>query len=134
VKSADDLWYQFGTGVTSFALSSLKGTTVTGGPPQSLSPGLRTPTPSSYQAYAGSSVTLRGMNLGSTRDSAQVLFGTQELAAVTRWSDREVDVTLPPGVTGQADLVIKRGIASTNALSLSIVALPAAASDWQLFR
>jgi hypothetical protein len=127
IMSSDDLWYSFGPGVTGFALTSVRsngGRRVAG----------LTASDVVFTLTAGAGITVRGLNLGATQSGARVLLGTLELTSVSRWSDREVDLLLPSGVTGVTTLRIERGSYSTNNLQLNILAAPnSARDDWSLY-
>ncbi|MGI8908702.1 MAG: IPT/TIG domain-containing protein [Candidatus Sumerlaeaceae bacterium] len=120
VKSSDDVTYQFGGGITITALSSARSAT--------------SASTTTLTAPANSPIVMRGVNLGATQSGAKVMWGVQELTNITSWSSREIALTLPPATQGSAALVMQRGTATTNALSLTIFIPPTAANDWQLYR
>ena len=133
VMSSDDLWYSFGAGVTSFVLTSLR-SAAGGGATNVASRSSGAWADSVFTFTAGASVTVRGLNLGTTQGSARLLLGELELASVSRWTDREVDFQLPAEVTGATTLRIERGSYSTNSLSLDVLAAStSAAPGWVLY-
>ena len=126
VKSADDLTYQFGPGLSSFALSSLRGTGVT--PPPAPNPAQV-----AWGVTSGNTITVRGINLGSTQGIGQVMFGAVELTGVSRWTDREVDVTVPAALTAQGSLFIQRGSQQSTALQVNAAPPIVGVNDWQRY-
>ncbi len=136
VQSSDDLIYTFGPGVTSFALTSLRGPQV-----ERLGSGLQSlsaagsqgspPTPD-FRVPAGSVLTIRGVNLGSVQGTARVMWGDIELTNISNWTSREVTVTLPQSLHGLAQLYFIRDAQQTNPIFLEIVDYTAA-TDWSLY-
>jgi hypothetical protein len=120
VKSGDDILYPFGADVTATALSSVR---VAKSPSRSVS--LTVP--------GGSQIIIRGVNLGNTQAGAKILWGAQELLNITSWGSREIAVTLPGNLQGTAALTMQRGLVTSNALSLTVVAPVSAVRDWELF-
>jgi hypothetical protein len=121
VKSGDDIFYQFGGGITAIALSSVRAASSSTGA-------------AALTVPAGSAIVVRGMNLGATQSVGKVLWGSQELTGVTSWSSREIAVTLPSNLQGINNLVMQRGTFTTNALSLTITAPQTAAQNWELYQ
>jgi hypothetical protein len=126
VKSADDLTYQFGPGLTSFVVTSLYGAWVT--PPPVPNPG-----GAAWKVGSGNTITVRGINFGSTQGTGQVMLGSTELTGVTRWSNREIDVIIPVGLTVQAPLFITRGAQQSLAVQVDAAPPVAAVVDWQIY-
>lgn len=129
VKSADDITYAFGPGVTIFRVSSLR---TPSGFLAAASPQVAATT--GFTAGTGSTLVVRGLNFGATQSGAKVFWGATELTNVISWSAREVQFQLPPGLSGTAQLTIQRGAQTTNGLNLTIVVPAAAAEDWQLLQ
>ena len=124
IKSGDDLTYQFGPGLSSFALSSLKGIGVT--PPPAPNPAMV-----AWEVASGGTITLRGVNLGSTQGIAQVMLGGIELIGVSRWTDREVDVAVPVGLTASGPLFIQRGSQQSTPLQVNVAPPAAGVAGWE---
>jgi hypothetical protein len=152
IKSGDDLAYQFGGGVSVFALSGIKGSGV-GTSHLRLKSGTGAsagPAPAVFTAPAGGSITVRGLNLGATAAGASVFFNAVDITgSIADWrvvgtspqQRVEIDIDLPPSLYLQGALHVERHdssgniISISNALELLLPAAPVnAASDWTLYR
>ncbi|MCX7018519.1 MAG: hypothetical protein NTY46_05905 [Candidatus Sumerlaeota bacterium] len=135
--SGDDLFYQFGYPVTAFGISSLRYATACG-EGGACGPAARPDAPAGTEPVfvlsPGAVVLLRGMNLGSTQGGATVWFGAEQLTQISGWSERQVMIDLPAGLTGAGELFIKRGGAQTNSLQVMISGSVTAAGGWTLYQ
>jgi hypothetical protein len=144
VQSTDDLIYQFGGGITTFGISSvrLKGQAVGAGSKHATRVGtvakaLPAGAPLSggtFQVPAGSQIVVRGLNFGATQGTAEVLWGSTPLTQITAWSDREVGLTLPAGLIGTAALTLVRDGNPSLPATLVITKIVNATRYWTLYQ
>lgn len=133
MKSADDLVYSFGAGVSISAISSLQGPRVV---PLTLGPWTRRNASSSespdYLVTSGSPVTVRGVNLFNEAGQAEVFWGSTRFADVVTTNPREIVVLVPPTLEGTNNLtVVAPGKAVTNPVRVQIISTsPAAFWQW----
>lgn len=140
VMSNDDIAYSLGVGVNVVALTSLRGADVTtetgsakpsGKTAPSYATSISNPT---FKVMADSPVILRGCNLGTPAADARLIFNGEALDTVTTWTTRAIHFKFPPSQGGKSGpLAIQRGAATTNALSVKVVAPPNAITRWPLF-
>lgn len=136
VQSADDLSYQFGGGVTVFAVTSVGPVTGAGLRPASrVGKAMPPNTPLSggtFNVNAGSRIIVRGVNFPSSA-TTQVMWGGVELSNRQRWTNREVELTLPAGLTGTQLIRLVNGPNQSLPATLIISQPPAAVARWTLF-
>ena len=125
IKSGDDIVYAFNGSVNGTFLTSLKGPGVT-----RTSPMLSAP---AYAMDAGTSLTLRGLNFGTAGPTKSVYFGSTQLTNVLSWTNREIMVQLPPGLSGSGNFRVQIGSGSTAGIQATLVAGPTAARLWPLY-
>ncbi|MCX7626284.1 MAG: IPT/TIG domain-containing protein [Candidatus Sumerlaeaceae bacterium] len=135
VKSADDLVYSFGSGVSTTAISSLRGPHVVGVSPGPLarrdSGSSETP---DYVVASGSPLTIRGVNLFNDAGLAEVFWGSTRLRDVVTTNPREITVVIPPVLEGTNELVVVApGKATTNSVRLQITAPTSQGELWYLY-
>lgn len=126
VKSSDDLAYQFGGGVTGTRLTSLRG----GGVVRTSPDQVASPT---YSVAAGTSVTLRGTNFGSTQaPGRQVVFGSTPVTEVLGWTNREITVAVPQALTGTDNFKVQLGPSQfTNGIQATITGGNTGVEGWE---
>jgi hypothetical protein len=134
VKSADDLIYFFGGGVTSSVISSLRGPTtvaLTSGPFAADS--LRASQAADYRVVPGAALTIRGVNLFSNSGESSVYWGATQLSDVVSTNTREITVAVPQGLDGIDDLrIVIPGVGQTNAVRVQLLTMSDAAL-WALY-
>ena len=111
VMSGDDLFREFNGSVTTQGLSSLSGSKL-------LTTNSKFGT--TYNAVAGSSLTIRGYNFGSSQGAKKVMLGSTELSDVLSWSSTQIELQIPADFVGSGGLHLDVGGGSTNSLALSI--------------
>ncbi|MBX9965090.1 MAG: IPT/TIG domain-containing protein [Burkholderiales bacterium] len=70
---------------------------------------------SSTSAAAGSPLTLTGVNFGAAQDSGAVRFGTTT-AIVSAWSDTQITVVVPTGLSGPVNVTVSTVNGTSNGL------------------
>jgi hypothetical protein len=54
----------------------------------------------------GATININGQGFGSPQGKGAVKFGDQSCNNIISWGDKEIDVTVPTGVTGKVDVVV----------------------------
>jgi hypothetical protein len=122
VMSGDDLIYEFDSGVSVTALTSVRGQAAS-----IIQNG------TAFSAPAGATVTVRGVNLGASQGSSRLFLNELALNAVQSWSDREIVVTLPSTPLVQGALTLRQGSFVSNPLNLTVTGGENAAKGWRLY-
>ncbi len=125
IMGTDDISREFGAGVTSTRLTSLRGDGV-----------LLTSAPKAspiYDVQAGTTVTLRGYNFGAARPDKSVLFGTTVLEDIVSWTSREVTVVLPETLGGTGDFAVYLGLGTTNVIHATIIGTNTSVDNWSSY-
>ena len=122
IMSSDDLIYSFEGGISILAISSLRGAAV------------KSIGSDAFSAPAGSSVTLRGQNLGSSQSDGLVMLNDQALTTVSGWSNREITFTLPGRVGGPHSLTVRHGSSVSNPLSLTLLPVISGVQNWAFYQ
>ncbi|MCX7000847.1 MAG: IPT/TIG domain-containing protein [Candidatus Sumerlaeota bacterium] len=111
VMSSDDLIYTFGEPPTRLVLTSL----------------------SVQSAYRGDTVRLRGYNFGAGGSgNSRLLLGAMTINAISSWSDRQIEFTVPSGAAS-GNVSVEKGQEVSNGLPLTILEHPSAAAHWLLY-
>jgi uncharacterized protein (TIGR03437 family) len=122
--SSDDLPWQFGAGVSGLRLTSLRGPGVVA----TYAPGKN-----SWSAPAGVVLSIHGHNLGTAPADGKAFFGGTEVPW-TSWTDQAIQIVLPSRLAGQTDtLTVKKGSATSSALTVNVTASRNAARAWALY-
>lgn len=121
VVSSDDLFRQFGGSLSTIAISSVRGSSVTY-------------TNGEFSAIAGSDITIRGYGFGNSQGSSYVTLDSTQLTNITRWTSREIDVTLPSEITGEKSITVHIGVSTSNSAAITISTPPTSVTDWEFYQ
>lgn len=121
VMSEDDLFRQFGSGITSVRISSIVGSFAWYSEPE-------------FLAVAGSLIAIRGYNLATKAGEGTVFFGALELSDIVTWGNNQIDLILPEGLEGNAPVTVEIGASTSNPLTLEILPPITSATHWQLYQ
>ena len=68
----------------------------------------------------GSEVTITGCDFGDTQDTSYVSFGVTQATSCTSWSDTEIVVEVPAGVTGTVPVTVTTADGTSNHVDFTI--------------
>lgn len=68
---------------------------------------------------AGSVVTLTGCDFGAERGTSYVSFGNVQASEYLSWSDKEIEVKVPEGVTGTVQVTVTTAQGTSNGVSFT---------------
>jgi photosystem II stability/assembly factor-like uncharacterized protein len=71
-------------------------------------------------AAVGATVTLNGYNFGDIRESSYVSFGGVQASAYTSWSDTQIMVEVPAGVTGTIAVTVTTNEGTSNGVEFTV--------------
>lgn len=125
IMSSDDIVREFGPGVTSTRLTSLRGDGVTL---------VSAPTdPPAYEVEAGTVVTLRGLNFGPAAENKFVRFDDTVIQEIHSWTTREIQITVPTTLTGPGHFSLLLNGSSTNTIHATITGGDTGVKGWGVY-
>ncbi len=122
MMSSDDLFYQFGGGISSLGIPRITGPDVTM---------LHYNTGTVFKTGPATLIAIHGYFLGATQGTSKVYFSGVELPNIVAWSDDIVTLTLQPAIAGTGMITVQRGAQTSNPLQLTVE--QNAAHDWELY-
>ncbi|MHB8895676.1 MAG: IPT/TIG domain-containing protein [Candidatus Geothermincolia bacterium] len=86
------------------------------------------------QVSSGDTVTLAGMNFGSSRGESFVTAGSVRANDYVQWTDDQVKFKMPPGLAGIVPITLTTGAGTSNAAAVTVTNpvwyLAEGSSDW----